>query len=355
VIIEEHMEGPELSLDAVVFRGEATVCGVADRDIRFPPHFVEMGHTMPTALPARVVRAVEDVFCAGIRAIGIDNGAAKGDIKVTRDGVMVGEIAARLSGGYMSGWTFPYASGVEVTAAALDIAVGTSPGDLHPRTRHVSAERAFISLPGRVCAVEGVDRARSVHGVRDVFLRAASGSIVVFPTNNVEKCGNVISAAASRRAAVKAAMRAAAGIRIVLSPNDPGTNAFLFETNAGADSRSAFTVSAAAARALTAMPAFFGDPGAFNPNAPLCVAAFSAGAGGRDWHGLSLRETIRLAEKECCVRFVKPAAAPFCLWGLFWRAVTRGGIQGARYAADSVRDAASRGALRDFLKEICGG
>mgnify|MGYP002388944453 CR=1 FL=1 len=124
------MDGPELSLDAIVWRGRVTVCGVADRIIRFPPFFVEMGHTMWSALPADDRSAVERVFTDGIRALGIDNGAAKGDIKLTSRGPMVGEIAARLSGGYMSGWTFPLASGVEVTRAALRVAAGLEPGDL---------------------------------------------------------------------------------------------------------------------------------------------------------------------------------------------------------------------------------
>jgi biotin carboxylase len=71
VIVEEYMEGPELSLDAVVFHGQATVCGVADRHIYFPPYFVEMGHTMPSDLDPELLRQAEEVFLAGIRALGI--------------------------------------------------------------------------------------------------------------------------------------------------------------------------------------------------------------------------------------------------------------------------------------------
>ncbi len=65
VIVEEYMDGPELSLDAVVYRGQATVCGVADRHIFFPPYFVEMGHTMPSDLDPELLRQAEEVFLAG--------------------------------------------------------------------------------------------------------------------------------------------------------------------------------------------------------------------------------------------------------------------------------------------------
>lgn len=65
VIVEEYMEGPELSLDAVVYHGSVTVCGNADRHIFFPPNFVEMGHTMPTCLDGAAKARVEEVFAAG--------------------------------------------------------------------------------------------------------------------------------------------------------------------------------------------------------------------------------------------------------------------------------------------------
>ncbi len=50
VIVEEYMDGPEFSLDAIVYKGNVSICGVADRLIRFPPFFVEMGHTMPAGV-----------------------------------------------------------------------------------------------------------------------------------------------------------------------------------------------------------------------------------------------------------------------------------------------------------------
>jgi biotin carboxylase len=131
-IVEEYVSGPEYSLDALVWRGEPTLCGIADRHIFFEPYFVEMGHTLPAVLDDPTLAKIVAVFFQGIRALGIDNGSAKGDIKLSPRGPVVGEIAARLSGGYMSGWTFPYASGIDVTRSALRIAVGLQPLDLSP-------------------------------------------------------------------------------------------------------------------------------------------------------------------------------------------------------------------------------
>ncbi|MDR3148079.1 MAG: ATP-grasp domain-containing protein, partial [Treponema sp.] len=86
-IVESFMDGPEFSVDAIVYDDEITICGLADRHIFFPPYFIEMGHTMPTTLPPRDQEALLAVFKDAVRALGISGpghrGAAKGDIKLS--------------------------------------------------------------------------------------------------------------------------------------------------------------------------------------------------------------------------------------------------------------------------------
>ncbi len=355
VIIEEYMEGPELSLDAIVHDGEITVCGVADRHICFEPYFVEMGHTMPTDMEEGVIDAVEEVFRAGIRAIGIDNGAAKGDIKVTASGPKIGEIAARLSGGFMSGWTFPMSCGVEVTAAALDIAVGHAPGDLTPKFSAVAAERAIISMPGTVQEVEGIDPASRESGVREVFLRVKSGSRVVFPTNNVEKCGNLITACSSREEAIVAAIKAISRIRIRLRPLTEVSDQFLFG-RAREDGRSAFTLSEASDReALSGMPPYWaGAP--LSSGEPVAITELPAFFAEKcaDWHGLSIQEGVRgLVESGHMAMGKERSEDRFTLGSVFWKALLRGGTQGALYLLDGIRSSGNMEGVLGYLSRIC--
>ncbi|MGA2639612.1 MAG: ATP-grasp domain-containing protein [Spirochaetia bacterium] len=347
VIIEEYMEGPEFSLDAIVYKGDVTVCGVADRVIRFPPSFVEMGHTMPTCFAPETVRAVESVFLAGIKAIGIDNGAAKGDIKLTPKGPMVGEIAARLSGGYMSGWTFPLASGVEVTEAALNIAVGLPPGDLAPRLNKVCAERALISIPGIVEQVSGAERASQVKGVSGVFLRISAGDAVVFPSNNVQKCGNVLAVGDNPDEADSAASRALGRFQIRLRPLVRVTTDHLLLNG----QHDCFAGLPAELRTeILSMPAFRGDPSAIDPGIPLAIEILTGWdtCHERDWHGVEFTDSVRLACEQGGGALL-PRGEVFQLSGLFWRALIRGGHQGATYVIDSAREAGRRGALKEFL------
>ena len=239
-IVEEYIEGSEFSIEGLIFGGRLYITALADRHIFFPPYFIEMGHTIPSDCTQDIADEVISVFERGVHALGLTDGAVKGDILVRNGKAFVGEIAARLSGGYMSGWTVPYSCGLDITAAALTLALGDSPRlhtcgkdffvvPLKQNCPFVSAERAWISIPGQVASVSGLEAARAAPFVKDVFPRAGAGDTVVFPQNNVEKCGNVLSAAPSRREAVQASETACRKIVLRLRPHVAETDAFLAE------------------------------------------------------------------------------------------------------------------------------
>jgi biotin carboxylase len=328
-IIEEYLEGPEFSVDALVWEGTIEICGLADRHIFFPPRFIEMGHTMPSAFPEEDRAEVLRVFEAGVRAIGIDRGAAKGDIMLLHGGqAKVGEIAARLSGGYMSGWTYPYASGVEATAGAIRIAMGRCPGDLHPRFARVSAERAFISIPGRVLEIRGLEEARRLPGLKDLFVRIRPGDRVSFPANNVEKCGNAISAAQDRSEACSIAEEACRRILIRLAPCTPETDAFLA-------SREAFPPPAfeSLPRGFLDLVASLPDEAAGEgPGMGVMDIDISWVAGALDWHGMNLD---RARDAALGLSGAGLGRGGRLLGRTFWEALIRGGYQGGAYALDS--------------------
>jgi biotin carboxylase len=303
-IVEEYMDGPEFSVDAIAHNGALHECGFADRHIFFPPYFIEMGHTMPSNVDAAAKRDLMRCFEAGVKALGLTEGAAKGDLKLTSKGPMIGEIAARLSGGYMSGWTFPYASGFEVTKAAIEIAMGIEPVFPARFTGLTSAERAVISIPGTVRSVTEADEAAKMPGVKNVFLRVAPGDKVTFPRNNVEKCGNVISAAENRRDAAAMAERAANAILIRLEPGNEETEAFLFGEH-------------------TAVFAGEGDEAMFPP------LAFQRWGDGelRDYTGRTLEETGSIV--EAMTGRSLPSSSRF------EDALMRGGYQGGVYFMDT--------------------
>ncbi|MCL2294532.1 MAG: ATP-grasp domain-containing protein [Spirochaetes bacterium] len=363
VIIEQFLEGPEFSLDAVVKEGQIHICGVADRHIYFPPYFVEMGHTMPTIFPQDVVEKVVNVFCDGIKAIGIDNGAAKGDIKYTNGKAVIGEIAARLSGGYMSGWTFPYSSGFSVIDAALKIALDIDPGEIKYSYEKTAAERAFISIPGVVDSVFIPDYLKNDspdNAVKVVFVNVKPGDVVNFPKNNVEKSGNVIAAHENRDEAVFAAEEACRNIIVKLKPADETTFSFIFKEKENWIP-DAFVFDRGI---LDSMPDFYGDgagltgdSGKIDVFLPADFDFSNSGNSderfGRDWHGNSLKKALETIESHANIRFIKefPAISDrnkFVLGKIFWKSIKKGSIQGAIWVAETIADYIRKGNLNSI-------
>jgi isopentenyl diphosphate isomerase/L-lactate dehydrogenase-like FMN-dependent dehydrogenase/biotin carboxylase len=193
LIMEEFMDGPELSIDAIIYNDEITITGIADRIIEYPPYFIETGHTMPSHMGADVQNAACEVMKQGIRALGIDIGAAKGDIKITKEGPMIGELAARLSGGFMSAYTYPLATGVDLMKAVIEVALGQEPGNLEPVACMTAAERAIIPRPGIVKKISGLEEALKISGVKEIFINVKPGDKVSSPRSNVDKAGHIIA------------------------------------------------------------------------------------------------------------------------------------------------------------------
>ena len=252
-IVEEYMDGPEFSIDALVYDGKFVVTGFAIRHIKYAPYFIEIGHTMPADIPQKMHNELISVFALGAKAEGLTCGAAKADIKYTKNGPMIGEIAARLSGGYMSGWTYPYASDLNLTEQGILIATGSLPQKLIDAAKPVtytpsdlcknlpspyelfevpcvrtSAERAWMSIPGTVEYIENITEFTD-KAVFDVLPRAtvSIGCKVNFPRNNVEKCGNIIAVSHDRNMAIKAAEDAVSNVFITLKPSTKETDDYL--------------------------------------------------------------------------------------------------------------------------------
>lgn len=339
-IVEEFMDGEEFSIDALVYNGTLTITGFADRHIKYPPYFIETGHTMSSRLSEEKKNELIAAFACGVSALGLTHGAAKGDVKYTKNGPMIGEIAARLSGGYMSGWTFPYASDFDLTREALKIAVGREADKLLKARKSIpfcpsvslskikapfslyevpankaSAERACISIPGRVKEIIGVEEARKMAGVKDIFMRAKVGDDVVFPRNNVEKCANVITCAKNESEASLLAEEAVKKIVFRLDSPNPETDNFLKNEENFPPKAFNFLCS--------------GNLSGYIERGKSIEAELKCmeNSEEKDWTYMSAMEAAKKFDCLCSEHAALPRKE-------FWAAFSRGGLQGALYFAD---------------------
>lgn len=201
IVVEEFMEGPEVSVETLAVDGNVHVIQITDKLTTGAPYFVEMGHSQPSQLSEDVKERIREVAIAANKAIGIQNGPSHTEIKVTKDGPKIVELGARLGGDCITTHLVPLSTGVNMVECSIRIALGEKP-DLEPKWSKGSAIRYLKTETGTVRDVKGVDEAKKIEGVIQVSVVHGVGEQVGEIKSSVDRVGFVITQAEDVQKAV---------------------------------------------------------------------------------------------------------------------------------------------------------
>lgn len=214
VMIEQFVEGPEFSVEIIVWNGTVNVLQVTDKKTTEAPYFVELGHNQPSLFPASVVDAVKDAAVRGVKALGLNDCAAHAEVKVQGEKAYLMEIGARLGGDFISTELTHLSSGIDMVAAAINVALGVEP-DLAPKSAPQGvAIRYFTPIPGRVVAIEN-EQALNRPDVYDYDIYVKPGDEVREVKSSLDRSGHVIVTAPNASAAIALAEDLISSVKIV--------------------------------------------------------------------------------------------------------------------------------------------
>jgi len=222
VLIEEYLKGHELSTEAFVIGDEIYHTSFDDRNYKnkekYFPYFVEDGGDLPTELSEQEINKVKVVIEKAIKALGINFGAAKGDIVIDEEGPKILEMAARTSGGFFCSVQTPVHNGIQILNPLISISVGNKidRNDLRPRYSKPSIERYIMSKPGIIKSITGIEEAAKVPGI--VFLKMfdeyKKNSLIPKTVGNISKIGVIIGTGKTKEIAIKNTERAVAMVKV---------------------------------------------------------------------------------------------------------------------------------------------
>jgi len=221
VMVEQYLDGPQVSTESVVVNGECHTPGFSDRNYeyleRYAPFFIENGGDLPSHLPQDVQQKVKDVVAKAAAALGVTSGTVKGDMVVHDGEAYVIELAARLSGGFFCTREIPLNTGVDFIGAAIRVALGEAvpAEELTPKRLVPVIQRYAFPRAGRVVSISGAEEARKVAGVNEVIVTARPGDVIPAAGDKRPSAAMVLTSGTSREAALKAANDALACLRIV--------------------------------------------------------------------------------------------------------------------------------------------
>ena len=217
-LVEEWIDGPELTVNAFSLGGRFTPLTVTDRLTAEPPAFgVALAHVWPSEHETgAVVEAAEEA----VAALGIREGPSYTQVRLGPDGPRVVEVAARLGGGH-DAELCDAALGVDLNGLALAAALAREvPGKslLQRRSTAGGACVVFLVAPeGELAAVHGIEEARAVEGVLDVLVYRRPGHVFGPLRRGPDRAGAVLAVGGSPDEALERAQRAAATVEFELA------------------------------------------------------------------------------------------------------------------------------------------
>ncbi len=157
VLIEQFIEGPEFSIEIIVWNGKVNVLTVTDKKTTGAPHFVELGHNQPSCYSKEDVETLKAAAVAGVKALGVNNCACHAEAKLMNGKAYLMEIGARLGGDFISTELTHLSTGIDMVAAAINVALGVEP-DLNSKEEPKGVcIRYFCPKPGKLVSISNTE------------------------------------------------------------------------------------------------------------------------------------------------------------------------------------------------------
>ncbi|HZP73107.1 MAG TPA: ATP-grasp domain-containing protein [Gaiellaceae bacterium] len=208
-LVEELVDGPEVTVVGVSTGGSFTLLAVTDREVAEPPAFgVALAHVWPSTVSDTF--KVSDTVARAVRALGIENGPSYTQLRIGPAGPQVIEVAARLGGGH-DAELVQAATGVDLNGLAIDAALGLDIAPPVPGERVGGAVTRFLVAPPGV--LERVEVPDDLEGVERVRLYREPGYVLVPLRRGADRAGAVLVTGVSREEALARADAAADRIR----------------------------------------------------------------------------------------------------------------------------------------------
>ncbi|QCX82637.1 D-alanine--D-alanine ligase (plasmid) [Streptomyces sp. YIM 121038] len=152
VLIEEYLEGPEISAECVVATPTATrIAAITRKSLGAEPSFLATGHLVD-ADPLLADPGIRNIVTSAIQAIGIERGVLHLEMRLTPRGPRIIEINAR-PGGDLIPRLVHLATGLNLPRIAADLATGAQPDVTPTRRRSAAVRFLYPQATGYVTAV----------------------------------------------------------------------------------------------------------------------------------------------------------------------------------------------------------
>lgn len=179
ILVEEYLDGPEISIDSAVHDGRVHIVHTARKRLGFAPYFEEVGHLVSCAYEAPGTDEVHALVTRAHQVLGVTTGVTHAEVRLTSRGPRLIELNARL-GGDLIPFISSLSTGIDLVAVAAELSFGRLP-DL-TRTLRRTAEVRFVyaDTDGHARPLD-LGAAAAVPGIAHTAVLAEPGDRLLLP------------------------------------------------------------------------------------------------------------------------------------------------------------------------------
>lgn len=214
VLIEQFIEGPEFSIEIIVWNGNVNVLTITDKKTTGAPHFVELGHNQPSCCTAKEVEILKAAAIAGVKALGVNNCACHAEAKLQGNNAYLMEIGARMGGDFISTILTQLSTGVDMIAAAVHCALGIEPVLKPTSEKHSVCIRYFCPEPGKLIRISNTEVLEDSRVYEWKFYHEL-GDMIPKVTSSLCRSGHVIVTEDSPQSAIELAEKIISAVNFV--------------------------------------------------------------------------------------------------------------------------------------------
>ena len=123
-ILEEFIEGKEVSVEIISFEGKHYPLSITDKVTSGAPHFVELAHHQPSQLSTSIQNEIYTMAKKALNALDVKNGASHSEFIINNKGIYVTEIGARMGGDFIGSDLVYLSTGYDFLKGVIDVALG---------------------------------------------------------------------------------------------------------------------------------------------------------------------------------------------------------------------------------------
>ena len=191
VLIEQFVDGPEFSVEIIIWNHEIHILAITDKKTTGAPYFVELGHSQPSLHSTKILKQIQEAAIAGVLSLQLNNCACHAEIKYENGTAFIIEIGARLGGDFISTELTHLSTGIDMVAAAINVSLGVAPNLSPKHTGCGVCIRYFTPPTGILQDIRNIHVLNNPH-VYDYAIFCKVGDTIPEITSSTSRSGYVI-------------------------------------------------------------------------------------------------------------------------------------------------------------------